>query len=58
MMSAEAVVEQSLRALDRGRPLRVIPGWHNRAVARVPALPARGLVRAVSASLFRPRKSR
>jgi len=58
MMSAEAVVEQSLRALDRGRPLRVIPGWHNRAVAGSQRLLPRGLVRAVSASLFRPRKSR
>jgi short-subunit dehydrogenase len=58
MMSAEAVVEQSLRALDRGRPLRVIPGWHNRAVAGSQRFLPRGLVRAVSASLFRPRKSR
>ena len=42
MMSAEAVVAQSLEALDRGRPLRVIPGWHNRAVAAAQRLLARG----------------
>lgn len=56
MMSAEAVVETSLRALDRGRPLRVIPGWHNRALAGAQAFVPRRLVRAVSAELFRPRK--
>jgi len=58
MMTAQAVAEQSLRALDRGRPLRVIPGWHNRAVAGSQRFLPRGLVRAVSAQLFRPRKSR
>lgn len=58
MMSAEAVVEESLRALDRGRPLRVIPGWHNRAVAGSQRFLPRSLVRAVSAELFRPRKGR
>jgi short-subunit dehydrogenase len=59
MMPARAVVEQSLRALDRGRPLRVIPGWHNRAVAGSQRFLPRGLVRAVSAQLFRPpRKGR
>jgi short-subunit dehydrogenase len=58
MMSAEAVVETSLRALERGRPLRVIPGWHNRAVAGLQGLVPRGLVRSVSAELFRPRKGR
>jgi uncharacterized protein len=58
MMSAEAVVAASLRALDRGRPLRVIPGWHNRAVAAAQGWVPRRLVRAVSAELFRPRKSR
>jgi short-subunit dehydrogenase len=58
MMSAEAVAVKSLLALDRGRPLRVIPGWHNRAVAGAQGLFPRGLVRAVSAELFRPRKGR
>lgn len=56
MMSAEAVVETSLRALDRGRPLRVIPGWHNRALAGAQRFVPRRLVRTVSAGLFRPRK--
>jgi len=58
MMSAEAVVAQSLRALDRGRPLRVVPGWHNRAVAAAQGFFPRSLVRAVSAELFRPRRGR
>jgi hypothetical protein len=58
MMSAEAVVAQSLRALDRGRPLRVVPGWHNRAVAGVQRFLPRSLVRGVSAGLFRPRQGR
>jgi short-subunit dehydrogenase len=56
MMTAEAVVAQSLRALDRGRPLRVIPGWDNRAVAGVQRFLPRSLVRGVSGRLFRPRK--
>jgi short-subunit dehydrogenase len=56
MMSAAAVAAQSLRALDRGRPLRVIPGWDNRAVAGAQRFLPRRLVRAVSAELFRPRK--
>ena len=58
MMSAEAVVAQSLHALDRGRPLRVVPGWHNRALAGVQGFLPRSLVRGLSASLFRPRKGR
>lgn len=56
MMSAEAVVESSLRALDRGRPLRVIPGWQNRSVAGVQRFLPRAMVRGVAANLFRPRK--
>ena len=56
MMPAEAVVEESLGALDRGRPLRVIPGWDNRAVAGVQRFVPRAMVRAVAAGLFRPRK--
>jgi uncharacterized protein len=58
MMTAEAVVEASLRALDRGRPLRVVPGWHNRALAGVQRFLPRSLVRGVSGQLFRPGKSR
>jgi len=58
MMTAEAVVAQSLRALDRGRPLRVIPGWDNRAVAGVQRFLPRSLVRGVSGRLFRPGKAR
>lgn len=57
-MTAEAVVARSLRALDRGRPLRVIPGWDNRAVAGVQRFLPRSLVRGVSGALFRPRKAR
>jgi short-subunit dehydrogenase len=58
MMPAEAVVEASLRALDRGRPLRVIPGWQNRSVAGVQRFLPRAMVRGVAANLFRPRKGR
>jgi len=57
MMSAEDVVAQSLDALDRGR-LRVVPGWHNRAVAGLQGWFPRGVVRRVTAELFRPRKER
>ena len=56
MMSAEAVVARSLRALDRGRPLRVVPGWDNWAVAEAQRFLPRRLVRKVSGELFRPRK--
>jgi short-subunit dehydrogenase len=56
MMTAEAVVARSLRALDRGRPLRVIPGWDNRAIAGVQRFLPRSLVRGVSGALFRPGK--
>jgi uncharacterized protein len=56
MMPAEAVVAASLRALDRGRPLRVVPGWQNRAVAEVQRFVPRAMVRGVAADLFRPRK--
>lgn len=58
MMTAEAVVAQSLAALDRGRPLRVVPGWHNRALAGVQGFFPRSLVRGVSGALFRPPKGR
>ena len=58
MMPAEAVVEASLRALDRGRPLRVVPGWQNRTVAGVQRFLPRRMVRGVAARLFRPRKPR
>lgn len=57
MMSAESVVETSLRALDRGRPLRVVPGFQNRAFAGVQRFLPRAMVRGVAARLFRPRKS-
>jgi short-subunit dehydrogenase len=58
MMPAEAVVEASLRALDRGRPLRVVPGWQNRTVAGVQRFLPQRMVRGVAARLFRPRKPR
>jgi hypothetical protein len=54
MMTAPAVVERSLRALDRGT-LRVVPGWQNRLVASAQAFVPRSLVRAVAGRLFRPR---
>jgi hypothetical protein len=53
-MTAEAVVDRSLRALDKGR-LRVITGWPNRLVAGTQRFMPRALVRAVAAQLFRPR---
>ena len=53
MMTAEQVVETSLRGLDRGR-LRVVPGWSNRlaifAQRFVPAV----VPRRVAAELYRP----
>jgi short-subunit dehydrogenase len=54
MMTAPAVVERSLCALDRGT-LRVVPGWQNRLVASAQAFVPRSLVRAVAGRLFRPR---
>ena len=41
-----------------GRPLRVVPGWHNRALAEAQRFLPRSLVRGVSGQLFRPGKSR
>lgn len=52
-MTAAAVVEQSLRAVERGR-LRVITGWQNRLVVGVQRFLPSALVRAVGAQLFRP----
>ena len=54
-MPAPAVVERSLRALDRGR-LRVVPGWQNRLVVASQRLVPRALVRRVAGELFRPRR--
>ena len=54
MMSAEAVVERSLRALDRGT-LRVVAGWHNRLLVNVQRFLPQALVRGVAGHLFRPR---
>lgn len=54
MMTAPAVVEQSLRGLDRGR-LRVVAGWQNRLVAAVQRFLPQRLVREVAGRLFRPR---
>ena len=58
MMTAEAVAKASLEALYRGRPLRVIPGFQNRAVAGVQRFLPQSLVRRVGGELFRPRKGR
>jgi len=52
-MTAAAVVEQSLRGVERGR-LRVITGWQNRLVVGVQRFLPSALVRAVGAQLFRP----
>jgi short-subunit dehydrogenase len=52
-MSPEAVVEESLRGLDRGR-LIVITGLRNRVTLAAQGLVPRGVVRRVAASLFRP----
>lgn len=52
-MTAAAVVEQSLRAVERGR-LRVITGWQNRLVVGVQRFLPSALLRAVGAQLFRP----
>jgi short-subunit dehydrogenase len=54
MMSAPAVAERSLRALDRGT-LRVVPGWQNRLVLGVQRFAPSALVRAVAGRLFQPR---
>jgi short-subunit dehydrogenase len=56
MMSAEAVVERSLRALDRGH-LRVIAGWQNRLVAAMQRFAPQRLVRSVAGRLFRPART-
>jgi short-subunit dehydrogenase len=56
-MTPEAVVEESLRALDRGR-LVVVTGFRNRASLAAQGLVPRGVVRRVAASLFRPASDR
>lgn len=53
-MTADDVVTYSLKSLDRGR-LRAIPGFANRLMARVERFVPDSLVRAVSASLYRPK---
>jgi short-subunit dehydrogenase len=53
-MTPEAVVQASLRGLDRGR-LRVVPGLSNRLVAFSQRFAPGSLVRYVSGELFRPR---
>ncbi|HXK08715.1 MAG TPA: SDR family oxidoreductase [Vicinamibacteria bacterium] len=55
MMTADDVVEASLRGLDRGRT-RVVAGWSNRLLAFVVLrLAPRGLARRVAGELYRPR---
>jgi uncharacterized protein len=53
MMSAEAVAERSLRALDGGS-VRVIAGWQNRLLAGLQRFAPQRLVRGVTGRLFRP----
>jgi short-subunit dehydrogenase len=52
-MTPEAVVEESLRALDRGQ-LTVVTGLGNRLSLAAQAFAPRWLVRRVAADLFRP----
>lgn len=52
-MTADEVVRESLRALDRGR-LVVVTGLRNRLTLAAQGLVPRGLVRRVAADLFRP----
>jgi short-subunit dehydrogenase len=57
-MTPEAVVEASLRGLDRGRT-RVVTGWPNRVLGVVvQRLAPRGLTRRVAARLYEPRSNR
>jgi short-subunit dehydrogenase len=53
-MSAEQVVEISLRGLDAGR-LRVVTGLANRALPTLQRFLPNALVRRVAAELYRPR---
>lgn len=53
MLSAEQVVEASLRGLDRGA-LRVIPGWTNRLAVFAQRFVPAALPRRVAAELYRP----
>ncbi len=54
MMTAEAVVAESLRGLDRGR-VRVVAGLQNRVLGFVvQRLAPRGLARRVAGRLYRP----
>jgi short-subunit dehydrogenase len=43
-LSARQVVAASLRALDRGRPIVCVPGWHYRAIVTALRLLPHGLV--------------
>jgi hypothetical protein len=55
MLSAEDVVQASLRGLDRGK-VRVVAGWSNRLLGFVvQRLAPRGLARRVAGELYRPR---
>jgi short-subunit dehydrogenase len=55
MMTADEVVQASLRGLDRGR-VRVVAGWPNRVLGFVvQRLAPRGLARRVAGELYRPR---
>jgi short-subunit dehydrogenase len=57
-MAPEAVVEASLRGLDRGT-VRVVAGWPNRVLGVVvQRLAPRGLVRRVAARLYDPGSNR
>jgi short-subunit dehydrogenase len=54
MMTADEVVQASLRGLDRGR-VRVVVGWPNRVLGFVAErLAPRGLARRVAGALYRP----
>ncbi len=53
MLTAEEVVEASLRGLDRGR-LRVVTGWTNRLAVFAQRFVPASLPRRVAAELYRP----
>ena len=54
MMTPEAVVEASLKGLDKGR-VRVVAGWSNRLLGFMSQrLAPRGLSRRVAARLYKP----
>lgn len=52
MLSAEAVAQYTLKALDKNRAI-IIPGWRNRLASRLPGFAPRWLTRKVAARVNR-----